>query len=293
MGTAGRVGGRAGVGNAAFAKDCASPLSQANWNRASFLCRRGKGTSTRICSRTSIAGASSCSSLRSRTASCPRESTIRFSGDIDGTDAWLVAFGEGRLTKQPMGGKVRLQGRSAFRGEKRSPLMQRPAVTQAPVSPPFTCEVPKSWTGGECHWADATGQVRSPRRQAGSGDYSQHGGGGSGRQYQSLATWTGIAAQGALDLPPRSKNELIKIQVDGHDATSVVLLGPEEAQQRESILGVIVEAPGSSNGGSSSSKVMRNLSAREMEHFDEFVQSIRFREDKVSTKQCEGASWRT
>ena len=72
-------------------------------------------------------------------------------------------------------------------------------------------------------------------------------------------------------------DELRKINVDGHDAVSVALVGPQQAQHREAILGTIVEAQG--RQWFIKLKGDAELAARETEHFEQFVQSIRFRKE--------------
>jgi len=194
--------------------------------------------------------------------------TIRF--DIDGTDAWLVAY-EGRLTKQRMGGGPFAGGAGPFAGKNTAPP-ERPAVRQSPDSPSFTCEVPEGWT------AVNAGQMQLAKYEVRDGDREAviSVSIAKGDLFENVNRWRGQVQLKELD-PATLKNELIKIKVDGHDATSVVLVGPEEAQQRESILGVIVAVQGKQ--WFFKLKGDAELAAREMEHFDEFVQSIRFRKD--------------
>jgi hypothetical protein len=66
-----------------------------------------------------------------------------------------------------------------------------------------------------------------------------------------------------------------KITVDGNDAIAVEFVGTDEKKQPETIQGVIVEARG--RQWFIKLRGEANLAAREKEHFDEFVKSIRFR----------------
>ena len=74
---------------------------------------------------------------------------------------------------------------------------------------------------------------------------------------------------------PELEKAMAKITVDGSDAIAVEFVGTDDKKQPETIQGVIVEARGRQwfiklRGDA-------GLAAREKEHFDEFVQSIRFR----------------
>ncbi len=197
------------------------------------------------------------------------EKTVEF--DIEGTPAWLAAF-EGRLTQQRMGGgPFAGAGGGPFAGKNTVPP-QRPAGTESPDSPPFTCEVPEGWTvvnAGQMQLAKY--EVRDSNRKVEITVSTA-----KGDLVDNVNRWRGQVQLAELDAAALKK-ELGKTKVDGHDAVLVALLGPEAAKGRESILGVIVEAQG--NQWFIKLKGDADLAAREVEHFNEFVQSIRFRKE--------------
>lgn len=192
------------------------------------------------------------------------EKTIQF--DIEGTPAWLVAF-EGRLTQPRMG-----MGGGPF-ANKGPARPDAPRATPTRDSLPFTCQIPEGWT------AVNAGQMQLARYEVRDGSLeavitvSTAG----GDLVANVNRWRGQVQLDPLDAATLEK-ELRKIKVDGHEAASVALVGPEEAQRRETILGVVVEAQ--RQQWFIKLKGDAELAAREIEHFDEFVQSIRFREEK-------------
>jgi hypothetical protein len=135
---------------------------------------------------------------------------------------------------------------------------------------PFTAEIPEGWTAlkaGPMQTALYT--VRDGDRKlavsvsTAGGDLSTN-----------VNRWRD---QVHLDSLPEAElgRAMRKITVDGNEAIAVEFVGTDDKKQPETILGVIVEARG--RQWFIKLKGDADLAAREKEHFDEFVQSIRFR----------------
>ena len=181
-----------------------------------------------------------------------------------GEPAWLVNI-VGRWSGKSAG--------MAGVGGKAAPRRDVPSDSASRASLPFTCEVPAHWNEKKAGSMQlAAYEIRDGDRKA---EVSVSTAGGD------LAANIN-RSRGQVQLDPLPEGELEKatrkITVDGNDAIAVDLVGPETAEPRETILGVVVEARGRQwfiklRGDA-------DLASRENEHFEQFVQSIRFRGDK-------------
>ena len=182
--------------------------------------------------------------------------------DLAGSPAWLVNY-EGRLTKQAaMGGAPFARRWPASR--------EAPASESNRVSLPFTCQVPEGWQAAPANAIQlAAYQVRYGVRQV---QISVSTAGGS--VAANINRW-----REQIQLPPADagelENSLHKVTIDGHDGVLVFLAGPEEAESRQALFGAIVEAR--ERQWFIKLRGDAELAGREKEHFEEFVQSIRFR----------------
>jgi hypothetical protein len=135
---------------------------------------------------------------------------------------------------------------------------------------PFTVEIPEGWT------ALKAGPMQTALYKVRDGDrklavtVSTAG----GDLAANINRWRD---QVHLDPLPEAELErtMRRITVDGNDAITVEFVGTDNKKEPETIQGAIVEARGRQwfiklRGDA-------DLAAREREHFDEFVQSIRFR----------------
>jgi hypothetical protein len=183
--------------------------------------------------------------------------------DLGGTPAWLVNC-VGRLKDQPMGG-------GPF-ARQPAPRKETPPAAPAQGSLPFSCMIPEGWQPALANSMQlAAYEVRDDDRQVAI-SVSTAGGNLAGN----INRWREQVQLAPLDAATLEK-ELRQIKVDGNDGFSVALVGPEEARRRESILGVVVKAQG--RQWFIKLKGDADLAAREMQHFEEFVQSIRFRDE--------------
>jgi hypothetical protein len=181
--------------------------------------------------------------------------------DLDGGPVWLVNL-VGILSGQPMG--------ATGGGEKDTPRRKAAPDSPGRDSLPFTCEVPEGWKTAKAGTMQlAAFEVRDGNRKA-TITVSTAG----GDLAANINRWRGQIQLDPLPEPELEKTTR-KIEVDGNEALTVDLIGPEKAEPREAILGVIVEARG--RQWFIKLKGDADLAAREKEHFNEFVQSIRFR----------------
>lgn len=180
--------------------------------------------------------------------------------DLDDTQVWLVSF-EGRMSEQPMGG-------APFAGKGGGPRTVPTPPDRSSL--PFTSELPEGWKptpAGQMQLA--TFEVRDGGRQA---TISVSTAGGD--LVANINRWRGQVQLDPAE-PAEIENQMRKIDVGGNEGALVELVGPESAQPRKSILGVVVEA----QGRQWFIKLLGDaaLAEREKKHFEEFVQSIRFR----------------
>lgn len=180
--------------------------------------------------------------------------------ELNGEPVWFTDFvgeGQGNSMGGPMAGK--------------RPAPREAAATKSSGGKlPFDCQVPEGWTPAQPgQFQLAAFDVRDGDRQA-SITISTAG----GNLAANINRWrgqVGLADASAAEIDQQGQ----KIQIDGHDGTSVELVGPEASSPRKTILGVVVEVQGKQwfiklTGDA-------ELAAREKEHFEEFVKSIRFR----------------
>ncbi len=180
--------------------------------------------------------------------------------ELNGEPVWFTDFvGESQGTS--MGGP--------FAG-KRSPPREAAATKAAAGKLPFDCQVPNGWTRGTASAMQlAAFDVRDGDRQA--GITVSTAGGNLAANINRWRGQVGLADASAAEIDQQAR----KIQIDGHDGTSVELVGPESSSPCKTILGVIVEAQGKQwfiklTGDT-------ELATREKERFEEFVKSIKFR----------------
>ncbi|MGE5193959.1 MAG: hypothetical protein ACM3U2_15805 [Deltaproteobacteria bacterium] len=185
--------------------------------------------------------------------------------DLAGTPAWLVNY-EGRLTKQGGMGGAPFAGRPPSRSKA-------PRADTPRDSLPFACTVPEGWQPAQANAMQlAAYQVRDGKERV-EVSVSTAGGDLAGN----INRWRGQIQLPPLD-PGRLQDEVQKVTIDGHEGSLVFLTGPEEAQPRQALFGAIVEAEG--RQWFIKVKGDAELAAREKAHFEEFVQSIRFRGEK-------------
>lgn len=177
---------------------------------------------------------------------------------------WLVKF-EGRMTQSAMGGAP-IAGKTSTGREPR-------AAASGNTAAPFDCEIPEGWTAAQAgQFQIAVYEVRDGDRQVGISVSSA--GGDLAANVNRWRQQVQLAPLDAADL----KKEMHKIKVDSHDGAYVEAIGPATAKDRETILGVIVEAQGKQ--WFFKLKGDAELAAREKPRFEKFVQSIRFRGTK-------------
>jgi hypothetical protein len=192
------------------------------------------------------------------------EATIEF--EIDEMPAWLTTF-KGRLKSQGMGAPF---AGGAARSDAARPVP--PGTSNPRDSLPFTSQVPEGWR------AASAGPMQMAKYEVRDGDQEANitVSTAGGDLAANVNRWRGQVQLKALDARTL-ETELRKIKVDGNDAVWVALVGPEESQRRETILGVIVNARGQQWFIKLKGDAV--LAARETTHFEEFVQSIRFRKE--------------
>jgi len=178
-------------------------------------------------------------------------------------DIWLVEM-LGRLSGQGMGAPP-FAGRQG-RGESEAPSAGRAA------SLPFTSQLPEGWKQVRAGQMQiALYEVREGSRQA-SISVSSAG----GELSENVNRWRGqirLAPLDASEIAAQSR----RIEIDGHDATFVELVGPEGTEPRETILGAIVTAR--ETQWFFKLKGDAELAAREKANFEAFLKSIRFQGD--------------
>jgi hypothetical protein len=164
-------------------------------------------------------------------------------------------------------------GMAAGPRKKDVPRRKAPVDSTGSNSLPFTCDVPEGWRPAKAGAMQlAAYEVRDGDRKAvvsvstAGGDLAAN-----------VNRWRGQVQLDSLSDAELEKS-VRKITVDGNEAIAIDLVGPEKAEPRETILGVVVEA----RGRQWFIKLIgdADLAAREKEHFDQFVQSIRFRGDR-------------
>lgn len=178
---------------------------------------------------------------------------------LGGEPVWFTDFiGEGK--GNPMEGP--------FAGKGAAPR-EAPATNTADKLP-FDCQVPTGWKVGQAsQFQLAVFDVRDGDQKA-SVTVSTAG----GERTANINRWRGQV--GLNDASAAEIDEQIqKIQIGGHEATYIELIGPESAAPRKTILGVIVEAQGKQwfiklTGDA-------ELAAAERSRFEEFLKSIKFR----------------
>jgi hypothetical protein len=180
--------------------------------------------------------------------------------DVNDESIWLVSF-EGRMTQSGMGA-------APFAGK--SPASPRARAAPDRNRPPFDCEIPEGWSAAPAgQFQEAVFEVRDDDRQV---TISVSSAGGD------LAANVNRWRQ-QVQLPPLAaadfEKEVHSIKVDGNAGTYVEAIGPDTAEPRETILGVIVEAQG--RQWFLKLKGDAELAAREKPRFEKFVESIRFR----------------
>jgi hypothetical protein len=135
---------------------------------------------------------------------------------------------------------------------------------------PFTVEIPEGWTALKAGpMQTALYEVRDGERKL-AVTVSTAG----GDLAANVNRWRDQVHLARLPEPDLERT-MRKITVDGNGAIAVEFVGTDDEKQPETIQGVIVEARGRQwfiklRGDA-------DLANREREHFDEFVQSIRFR----------------
>jgi hypothetical protein len=160
-------------------------------------------------------------------------------------------------------------GAPPFAGGQR-PGGARQAAKAENTRPPFECQVPEGWIAAAAGAMQlAAYQVRDGNQEA-AVTVSTAG----GELAANVNRWRGQVQLAPLD-PAKLQAELHMIKVDGHDAAYAEAIGPESANPRETILGVVVEAQGKQ--WFIKLKGDAELAAREKPRFEKFVQSIRFR----------------
>jgi hypothetical protein len=135
---------------------------------------------------------------------------------------------------------------------------------------PFDCQVPAEWTAGKPgQFQVAVFDVRDGDRAA---KITVSSAGGD--LTANINRWreqVGLSIASAAEIARDAK----KLTIDGNEGTYVGLVGPESANPRKTILGVIVTAQGTQwflklTGDA-------ELAAKEKTRFEDFVQSIKFR----------------
>ena len=180
---------------------------------------------------------------------------------LAGAEGWLVNF-SGNQSGPPMRGAP-LAGSLPRERETPQPAPDQP-------SPEFTATIPDGWMTVKA------GQMQKARYEVREGSWQAavSVAVAGGDVAANVNRWRGqvqleVLAQADLE------KQMRQIKVDGHDATYAELVGPETAEPRQTILGVIVGVEGRQwfiklQGDAA-------LAAHEKGRFEEFVQSIRFR----------------
>ncbi len=153
------------------------------------------------------------------------------------------------------------------------PRRDSPSGASAPGALPFDCQVPEGWQPGKANSMQlAAYEVRRDGQEAAI-SVSTAG----GDLVANVNRWREQVHLTPLD-PAELKQSLRPINVDGHEGVLAELAGPETDAKPQLLVGVIVEAQGKQwfikmRGDA-------GLAAREKEHFQQFVESIRFRGGK-------------
>jgi hypothetical protein len=178
--------------------------------------------------------------------------------ELDGEPVWFTDF-VGESKGNSMGGP----------SAGKAPPREAPTA-KAARKLPFDCQIPEGWKAGQA------GQFQSAVFDIVDGDQkaSVTVSAAGGDLAANINRW-----RGQVGLADASAAEIIqqaqRIQIDGHEATHVELIGPGSAARGKTILGVIVEAQGKQwfiklTGDT-------ELAAAEKPRFEEFLKSIKFR----------------
>jgi hypothetical protein len=186
--------------------------------------------------------------------------------ELGDTPAWLVNF-EGEIRE---GGTAM----PPFAGQQ-GPRTESPPSTSSPSpagdrSLPFTCEVPESWRPVQANAMQLAAYEAGKGRQKVVISISSAG----GNLAANINRWREQVHLAPLEGAELGKT-LEEFTVDGNQAVFVEFVGPEDDPEREALLGVIVAAQ--KHQWFIKLRGDAALAEREKEHFQKFVQSIRFR----------------